>query len=152
MNAAVWLELLMRNEGIRLDEILPGLLPADEAAQVEDALWNGDLSVEELHRAALNVIGTASGREWHVAMKLIATAAASWNTLGGEFVMRGVDAAKLSLAAWLDAVYLLLLRNMEQKEAMMFNAKLQVPPAGFENEEEEEQNLTAESFMAMDLE
>lgn len=141
----------MPEGGVQLEDIIPGMLDADEARELEDAIWDGSLLLDDMHRMSLKVIGTASGRDWHVAMKLIAAASASWNTMGGEFVLRGLDATKLSLAAWLDAVYLLLLRNMDNKEAMMFNAKLQIPPAGFEDEEAEEDTLTTEAFMAMDL-
>lgn len=147
MPAAEWLGILM-GSAVDLDDVLPGLLDEGEAEQVEDALFNGVLDLEQLHQTALDVITEASGRMWYVAMKIIASAEASWNVIGGEFVIRNVDASRISLSSWLDAAYLILLKNMSNSEANIFNARLQVPPPGF-MQPDEEPTLTAESFLAM---
>jgi len=147
MAAAEWLSILMGTQ-VDLDDILPGLLDQEQANLVEDALFAGTLDLEQLHQLALDVLTQVSGRMWYVAMKIIASAEASWNVIGGELVIRNVDAARISLSSWLDATYLILLRNMSNSEATIFNARLQVPPPGF-MQPDEEPTLTAESFMAM---
>jgi hypothetical protein len=150
MFASEWLVLFMGPHEMDLDEVFPGLLPPEQAELVEEALFEEKIDLDSLARTALDVISTVAGRPWHVALKIIGTAEGSWNALGGELVIRNIDASRLSLGAWLDAVYLTLIRNMDNKQAMMFNAKLQVPPPGFE-EPESGPELDAESFMAMDL-
>jgi hypothetical protein len=147
--AAPWLSILMADE-IELEDILPGLLEPLQAEQIEDALLNGSLSLVVLHETVLDILSTVCGRTWYVAIKIISTAKASWNVIGGEFVRRNIDASAISIAAWLDAAYHLLLQAMSTNDANIFNAKLQVPPPGFEMEEEEP-TLSAESFMSMNL-
>lgn len=147
--AADWLVILMV-DGLDLEDILPGLLPMEEAQAVEDALYGGRLPLDILHETVLDVIGTVSGRTWYVALRIIAAAAGSWDALGGELVLKHVDASRLSLAAWIDAVYLILWRSMDQSQLMMFQSKLEAPPEGFEDDEPE-QLMTAEQFMGMNF-
>lgn len=148
--AADWLAILMSDQ-VDLEEILPGLAGVEEADALEEALVQGKASLQDLYRMALETLSLVSGRPWYVAMKIISVAAMSWSALGGEFVIRNVDADRISLAAWLDAAYLIMLRNMKSDDINIFNAKLLVPPPGVENPEEEDILPTPESFMAMGL-
>lgn len=150
--AATWLTVLM-NDPIDLEDILPGLADPSQADALEEALVLGEVGLDIVYKMALKVLDTVCGRPWYVAMRIIATAAGAWTSVGGEFVIRNVDASRISVAAWLDAAYLLLLRSMDRENIDIFNAKLLVPPPGYRDLEDTSEKMlpTAESFMAMDL-
>jgi len=145
--AADWLAILMV-EQVDLADVLPGLSGEGADELLMDALLAGRLSIEEVNKTALKVLSLVSGRPWYVAVRIIATVRSSWSSLGGEFVLSGVDPAHVSLAAWLDTAYHILMGHMKENEANIFNAKLQMPEPGAEDENPVE-DLTAQSFLAM---
>lgn len=67
-------------------------------------------------------------------MRLIYSIVANWGLLGSELTLAGVDAAKLSLGAWLDAVYMLIIKATPEDQLTMFFSKLEYPPPGYEPE------------------
>jgi hypothetical protein len=145
LTAAEWLAILME-EPLDPEEIFPGLVEgADDF--VDDALLNGSLTLEELYSLPLDIITVASGRKWYITLRLISVAKGHWDLLGAEFVIRHIDATALSLAAWLDALLLTILRNMEPKNITMFTLKLEAP---LENAQEEElPEMDRDAFLSM---
>lgn len=147
LSAADWLSVLMV-EAVELDDIFPGLLSDEDTDLVEEAIIDGLLGVEEFRSIILEVIETASARQWWVALRLVEVARTSWDVIGGEMLLRGVDAESLSLSAWLDVLLLTILRNMEPKDTQMFTLRLETPPPGEEGVSEELE-MSQDSFMAM---
>lgn len=144
MSAADWLSLLMAPE-MDLADVFPGLLP-DE--QMEYMLFDSDLSMAEIADLATGIIATVSARSWWVALRLIDVARNSWDVIGGELTLKGVDPERLSLSSWLDVLLLVLLRNMDAKDIPMFTMRLEAPPPHLKDEVEEP-TMSAEAFMAM---
>lgn len=142
MTAADWLTLLMVPNLDPFD-VFPGLLDDDDVS----TLLAGDLSMAEFEQVAVDVITTASARSWWVALRLISVARDSWDVVGAEMGLKGVDATKMSLSGWLDILLLLVLRNLDPKDVQMFTMKLENPPPGMG--ESEEPTMSAEAFMAM---
>jgi hypothetical protein len=142
MTAADWLGVLMVPDWELLD-VFPGLLPEHEGY-----LLGSQLSIEEIMELGTSIIATASARSWWVALRLIEVARGSWDVIGGELALKGVDADRLSLSSWLDVLLLILLRNMDQKDIPMFTMRLEQPPEGFEGPESEP-TMSAQEFMAM---
>jgi hypothetical protein len=146
MTAAEWLSVLMV-ENLSLDDIFPGLLSPDEVEQVEEEIILGSLGIEELNQLVIDIIETISARPWWVTMRLVEVARGSWDMLGAEMGMRGIDATRVSLSLWLDMLLLVAVKNMEQKDVQMFMLKLESPPPGVQSQEELE--MSPEQFMAL---
>lgn len=146
--AADWLSVLMV-EGVELDDVFPGLLSDEDTELVEEAILDGVLEMQEFRDLILGVIETASARHWWVALRLIEVARTSWDLIGGELVLRGVDAESLSLSAWLDVLLLTVLRNMEPKDTQMFTMRLETPPPEAKAGAEQEMEMSQDAFMAI---
>ena len=146
--AAQWLAVLL-TEGLMIDEVVLELLHPDDEQALEEALLSGDIDTDELYEACLDLIEAASGRKWYVAMRLVFVVKESWNTLGGEIMLQGVDATHLSLAGWLDAVFLLMLRGMKRENVTMFLSQLEMPPPQERQEAMEEIEVGRDQFMSM---
>jgi len=145
--ATDWLAVLM-SESIDPDDILPGLLNDDEAFALEELLSQGVLSIPEVYDTCTDIIEKVSGRNWWVALRLIFIARESWDNVGAELILRRVDANTLSLSAWLDALFLTLLKTMDPKQVPMFTMQLEAPPEG-EKAPEQVFEMTAEAFLSM---
>ena len=142
MMAADWLVLLMR-EKLDLVDIFIELLPDSESL-----LFNGSITVEELYDIVIDTISLVSGRHWWVALRLISVARESWDILGARMTMRHIDPTQLSLAAWLDALLMVTLAEMDPKEVTMFTMRLEAVPE-FEDVPAEELEMSADAFLAM---
>jgi hypothetical protein len=148
MDASEWLSLLMDQE-VHPDDIFPGLLPDDESRLVEQALWDEKISVQDLQDLTFQIIASASGRPWWVALRLILSVKANWDSLGGEFAFRSIDPTRLSLAGWLDAAQLIMLRAIgDNTKVNSFLMKLEKPPPGHEPVAPE-QAIDANDFLSM---
>lgn len=143
--AAAWLAVLMRPDWT-LDDILPGLLSAKDDDVFADAILDGILDLEAFEAICLDVLATVSARPWYVALRLISVATRSWDAIGGELAMRGVDAGRLSLAAWLDATHLIMQRNMKPESLTMFHLQLELPPQG---EQAKLEDTSRDQFLGM---
>lgn len=147
MCAADWLALLMKPE-LSSYELFPGLLSADDQSRAEVLLHQGAIPVEDFTRLGFELVSEVTGRPWWVAMRLVGVAVESWDALGGEMGMKA-DATRLSLAAWLDILYLLILRNIDDSKRNMFLLRLEQVPEGWESGEPEVPEMTADAFLAM---
>jgi hypothetical protein len=147
MCAADWLHVLM-NAQLQADDVFPGLLDEDERQFVEDQLHSGILDLGDSQELALEIISQVSGRPWWVSLRLITIARQSWDALGGDMVKRA-DAAVVPLAAWLDSLFLLIVRNIDDSKRNMFLMKLELAPEGWGPAPEETAGMSADAFMAM---
>lgn len=148
MPAVDWLAVLMSDD-LHLDDVFPGLLADVDVDWVEERLLQGDLELDEYQRIVFDIIETASARKWYVTLRLIEVAKSSWDSIGSEMMLRGVDAAQVSLAAWLDILLITILRNMEQKDVTMFTMRLEAPPPEEAQEAIEDLEMSRSAFMAM---
>lgn len=145
--AADWLAALM-SEAFSLDDLFPGLLDDEDHDRAVAVLLSDMHELEQFHRLTLDIVELASGRSWWVALRLIGAAVGSWDVIGAELILKQVDPERLSLAAWLDAVLLVMLRSMEEKDITMFTLKLEAPPPEAQ-EEAEEMTMSREAFASM---
>jgi hypothetical protein len=147
MCAADWLQVLMA-EDLDPEDVFPGLLSEPDRVEVEDQLHHGVLLLTEVHHTALEVISQVSGRPWWVALRLIQGGRAAWDAIGGDLV-RKADASILSLAGWLDVLFLVLVRAIDDDKRDMFLLKLQAVPLGWEEDNPEELEMSTDAFLAM---
>lgn len=122
--AAAWLKPVLNGAWV---DIVPGLLASDDG-NVDDALIAGTLDYAELKSAARAALGVAAGMAWFEAVNLIHAAAGSW--VGGELTLRGVDATRLPLGAYLAAAYRAATKHMDTAQRTRFDMDLSRPPAG----------------------
>lgn len=145
--AVVWLSALM-TEDVDLEQVFPALAGQEAVELVDAALWDGRLDPISLYAMCRDLITMAAGRPWWVAMRLIHSARANWNYIGGEVVIRGIDATHLSLSGWLDAILHVMLRGMERKDQTMFLSRLEVVPEG-EQDNGPEMEIEPDAFASM---
>lgn len=146
MPAADWLALLMQ-ENIDLFDIVPGLCP-DLEERLMPLVFEEKIPLTDIRRASLDVISAVTGRPYWFAMRLIKTVSVSWEVVGGELALRGVDAERLSISAWLDAVLLICLKHLESAKVTLFMSQLEAPPVD-EMENVPEMEMSADAFLAL---
>lgn len=142
--AADWLSVLM-TEPLDLDGALYQLAP-ELAEALDEALLSEVLTFDDYLNLVLDLISTASGRPWFKALRLIGTVRQNWDAVGAELELRGVDAARVSLGAWLDIALVTVLKMMNEKDIPMFTLKLEAPPPGAEPAEME---MSTDDFQAL---
>lgn len=127
--AGVWIPAIVSTD---LENILPGLLTKKSRrawAQVYfDDRWVIDAGMHQ--RMNLAVIGAAAGFPVPAALRLIATAEATWHHLDGWAASRNVDPLGLPLDRFCSLVYHYLTRNAEEKDRFKLESELIRPLPG----------------------
>lgn len=104
----------------------------------------GDDDVEAMHQLSLNMpdaerrwtnaaraaLGRGSGRDWWWSRNLIKRSLQSWPYINGKLLLSGVQARNMPLPDWLDATYMLLWSNGDDKGRVKLDTELSMPPAG----------------------
>lgn len=144
--AVDWLVVLMAPE-TQLDDLFPGLLSPEDTDWVEEQILDGKLRLPEFQELVQRVIEMASARKWWVTLRLTDLARRSWDVVGSEMLLRGVDATHISLSAWLDVLLVTVLKNMDSKDIAMFTMRLEAPPE--QEQQVEEMEMSRSAFMAL---
>lgn len=99
--------------------------------------------------AARVAVGRGSGRDWWWSVNLIRRSLQGWPYINGKLLLSGVSARNLPLPDWLDACYMLLWSNCDEKERLKLDLELSLPPAGVGIRQTKAQKVKmAESFAA----
>lgn len=125
------------------DDIFLELIPGGLQVILKDVL-----DPDEARDLALDIVEEVSARHYWVAIRLISLLVSTWDVMGPEAIFNNVDAEKLSLAAWLDAMLVLLMRRIKDDQAPMFVAQLEMPPTG-EEIPVEEMEISEHQFLSM---
>lgn len=107
---------------------LPGLLEGDQRDRMMQAIEDGQVTMAQLAEVNRDAIEVVSGWRWWEAGKLIATAASSWQTMGGLLTLAGVDPQKVPLGAFLGAVYARLWENASKQDRAKLAQQVATPP------------------------
>lgn len=132
LNAADWLEHLS-GPTINTWDIIPGLLEPRAEEHVTDLLIDTAVTRSEIEELVWEIVAITAGREWWTAIRLINYTELSETgaLVRGQLVLNGVDATKISLAAWLDAVYAVIAPpHLSQENREKIDAVLRMPPTG----------------------
>lgn len=132
MAAADWLILLLP-EDISLWSIVPGLLQPDASEHVEEIILGGGLGRDEWEELTWDIVSIAGGRDWWTVLYLLGNAKHYMNAdiVRSQLALHGVDATKISLSAWLDAVYgILAPPGIKPEDRARIDAMLRRPPPG----------------------
>lgn len=125
LDAVGWVRLLLP---VDTYEIFPVLAGQEAIDLVEDMLWEGEISPDELAKIGLDVISTAADRPWWTAMKILLSAAQAWDRVHAN------NAAGLSLAGWLDQLWSNMVPYIDPKKFTAVQVDLATPPKGWESE------------------
>lgn len=128
--AGVWIPALVAP---RLDPVFPDALEPGSREDLAVALATGSVTTADLNTAIRNLISEASGwREWWAAIRLAAVSTS--RETSGHLALAGLDPQSVSLAEWLNAVYVLHTRHAKPEDVFKFEASLIAPPPGIEDE------------------
>jgi hypothetical protein len=132
--------------------LIPGLMGGVDEERVMDLLLDGALDAELIVKRSRELLTAAAGRPWWEADRLIRSSGASWHIIGGELTRLGVDLDRVSLAAALNAIYVVCVRTMDEKERNKFDIDLRMPPIGVEGVKAEDmydQRAAESAFAAL---
>lgn len=132
--------------------LIPGLMEQAAEDRIGDLLLDGEITPELLITRSRELLTAAAGRPWWEADRLIRSSGASWHIIGGELIRLGVDLGAVSLAAALNAIYVVCTRTMDEKERTKFDIDLRLPPIGVEGvttEEMYDQRAAESAFAAL---
>lgn len=132
--------------------LIPGMMDADAEEEITDMLLAGEITPDEVVKRSRELLTAAAGRPWWEADRLIRSSAASWNIIGGELTRLGVDLHAVSLAAALNAIYVICVRTMDEKERNKFDIDLRLPPIGVDGVDTEEmydERAATDAFLAL---
>lgn len=80
--------------------------------------------------AARAAIGRAGGRDWWWTANLCKKALMGWPYINGRLQLEGVNAHNTPFPDWLDATYMLLWGNSDEKGQIKLDLELSLPPRG----------------------
>lgn len=132
--------------------LIPGLMDAAAEERIGDMLLDGEVSAELIATRSRELLTAAAGRPWWEADRLIRSSGAQWHIIGGELTRLGVDLNAVSLAAALNAIYVVCVRTMDDKERNKFDIDLRLPPIGVEGVKPEDmydQRAAESAFAAL---
>ena len=118
----------MAPEELDLDAIFPGLANEEDQDYVDEALANGDISITDLEKLTLDLISEVSGRPWWVAIRMIYIARMRWSIFSGNLILAQVYPDRISLSAWLDALWLNIFHGLPKDKWTMLSSILEMPP------------------------
>jgi hypothetical protein len=148
--AADWF-LAILDEDVPLP-LIPGLMDDDAEERIADLLLDGVITADLVVTRSRELLTAAAGRPWWEADRLIRSSGNSWHIIGGELTRLGVDLGAVSLAAALNAIYVVCVRTMDEKERNKFDIDLRMPPIGVDGvttEELYDQRAAESAFAAL---
>jgi len=128
-------------------DIVPGLLPPEQAEPLDDLIAELTLEPEELRHAAQAALAEAAGTRWWTA-RALAGGLMQVPQLTGRLLARGLDPAVISLGGYLTAAYATVVDGMDQTQRVRFDMDLQRPPAGVPVDEWWDEDAAADNFYA----
>jgi hypothetical protein len=130
--------------------LLNSVLTDEDMDRLTDIMFKGGVEPDFLFDTTMQLLTTVGARPWWITMRLVVVMQQHWDSLGAELMLRGVDANKLSLSAWLDVALLTMIRMMDPKEVSMFTIRLEmIPPQFADQVTEESMEMTPEAFLSM---
>jgi hypothetical protein len=126
-------------------DVVPGLVDIADLT-LAGRILRGEVTLAQLVSAAKDAVTAASGLPWWVASRLVA-ASVGQAALAGALV--GVDATRVSLAAWCAAAYRALVEGADDKQLAKIDRELNETPPGVSVEERYDEAAAADAFERM---
>jgi len=122
--ALAWLTPILAE---RWTWIVPGLVVDDD--ELVDRLDDGTITVTQCVDAARLAVTATAGLPWWVAVRLAATGTTRLD-IAGALALAGVDALRISLAAWCATVYRVVTEHADPKDRGKLDFELERTPPG----------------------
>lgn len=135
--AVAWLEALLDSDQDG-SAIVPGLLGPEDRRDIWSDYVTGALTGDDITKASRAVLEAAGGRRWWEVDRLVRSAAApdNWALFNGRMTMQGVQLDKISLAAFVNAVYAIAMEGcQEQADRDRLKFEVEAIPAGLDEDE-----------------
>lgn len=125
-----WLTILL-DEEVSIFAIT-GLLEPEANEHIEQHVLAGRYQREDWEELVWELVAIAAGRPWWTTLYLIGNAKHVNNVeiVKGQLALNAVDATKISLSSWLDAIYYIFTQHMKTEDRQKFDLLLARPPAG----------------------
>lgn len=141
MTAHQWCQILLGE--FDPYNVFPVLAGAQAVMDTEDAIDRGGESAEDLLRVAMEIITVAGDRPWWITTRILDVATQVWDRIGATLVREGVDSRHLPLAAWLDAIWMIMLAYVDREKLAAWRHQIEAPPRGWESEIDFDENEQA---------
>jgi hypothetical protein len=115
------------------DLVIPTMFREDPA-EIEDALYDRELSWIEIETAYHNAIAEVAGCRWWEAQRLMALTL-DWGGVGGELLLRGFRLEERSVAETCVVTWKLITRGKEEKDLNRILHEIEKPPSGMDPDE-----------------
>lgn len=127
IDAVEWVALI---GGDRPDlyEIFPRLAGQQAVEAVEDALWEGRATTDDVGKVSLAALAAAGDRPYWVILRILGQAADAWSMVHVN------QAAGMSLAGWLDEVWSKIMEHIDPKKRAGWITQIESAPKGLEAE------------------
>lgn len=122
--AADWWPIIVDADPLGAFDLLKSTSEA-EAFDLDTALLDGTITGADLGEALMDAIEEATGRSFHASFVLATVAASQWPIIGGELAQRGFRWDVQPIGAALDAIYAMVMANLEEKNREKFLALLE---------------------------
>lgn len=142
--ASEWLLAVLAGSWL---DILPGLLSGEDGERIDELIVDGALTFDDLVGPARDALAAAAGTKWWTAARLGQAAVDSW--VAHELQLRGLDPARMPLAAFLAGAYRAATRASDEAKRMQLDMELDRPPKGVAPEEWFDEAAAADSFLAL---
>lgn len=127
--------------------IVPGMLD-DTDTSIDDGLDDGRITHNDCLAAARDAVAAASGLKWWSAVRLVMAAVGSPEIMG-ELLLRGVDPERVSLGAFVQAIYRIFVRDADKKQRAKIDSDLTRVPEGLSIAERSSLSSGASGFEQM---
>lgn len=121
-DALGWLELIIDLDPWQVFPVQAGQRAVDETIE---ALWSGQVEIEELTKIAMEVISVAADRPWWEALRIIHVAKDAWD------IVHVHQVNDRPLAGWLDEVWSRILQHCDPKKRASFIGQVTEVPKGW---------------------
>lgn len=125
MDAVEWM-VLIDGTAPDLYAIFPTRAGRRAVEHVEDALWEGRATTDQVGQVGLSALALAADRPWWVALRIIGAAKDAWS------IVHVNRAAGMSLAGWLDEVWSKIMEHIDPKKRAGWITEIESPPKGVE--------------------
>lgn len=113
--AADWFPVLTSGDPSLILDLL-----TSRSEDLDELLLSGQISGADLNEALRDAVEEATGRQFHAAFVLATVAASQWPIVNGHLAQRGFRWDVMPIGAALDAIYALVVGNMEEGPRVKF--------------------------------
>lgn len=128
--AAEWVEACAMATDI--SGVVFQLASRNSVDQLTNAMVNDRITAEDVAKGAGEVLERVSPYRWWVTYRLFLLSRQA--AVMGRIVLAGLDPWKLSPAMWATGVYALLTENASETDRFKFDAQLETPPPGVDDD------------------